>query len=85
MPQKGSLLKFGHGSICCSDLSYFCSLDERIKVAAVHVHSKNYTYSDVALLKLEEKLDYSLGVMPICLPEVRKAQSFLMELSAFAL
>ena len=41
-------------------------------MAAVHVHSKNYTYSDVALLKLEAKLDYSLGVMPICLPEVRR-------------
>ena len=53
----------------------FCSLDERIKVAAVHVHSKNYTYSDVALLKLENKLDYSLGVMPICLPEVRKVRA----------
>ena len=48
----------------------YISLDERIKVAAVHVHSRNYTFSDVALLKLEKPLDYSLGVMPICLPEV---------------
>ena len=53
------------GLTCC------CSLDGRIKVAAVHVHAKNYTFSDVALLKLEKKLDYSVGVMPICLPEVR--------------
>ena len=49
-------------------------------MAAVHVHSKNYTFTDVALLKLENKLDYSLGVMPICLPEVRKVRSFLMEI-----
>ena len=40
-------------------------------MAAVKVHKGNYTYSDVALLRLERKLDYRLGYMPICLPEVR--------------
>ena len=48
----------------------YSSLDNRIKVAAVHVHGRNYTYSDVCLLKLETRLDYGTGVMPICLPEV---------------
>ena len=63
------------GLTCC------CSLDGRIKVAAVHVHAKNYTFSDVALLKLEKKLDYSVGVMPICLPEV--GQGSLMEITYY--
>ena len=40
-----------------------------VKVQRVHVHSLNYTYSDIALLKMETKLDYNLGIMPICLPD----------------
>ena len=40
-----------------------------IEVIKVHVHKKNVTYSDVALMKLKTPLDYSLGIMPICLPE----------------
>ena len=40
-----------------------------IEVRQIHVHNANYTYSDIALFELKEKLDYSLGIMPICLPE----------------
>ena len=40
-----------------------------IEVQRVHVHSLNYTYSDIALFKLKTKLDYNLGILPICLPE----------------
>eukprot|EP00091_Calanus_sinicus_P005145 TRINITY_DN15533_c0_g1_i1.p1 TRINITY_DN15533_c0_g1~~TRINITY_DN15533_c0_g1_i1.p1 ORF type:complete len:150 (-),score=22.45 TRINITY_DN15533_c0_g1_i1:182-631(-) len=30
---------------------------------------KNFSHSDVALLELKEKLDYTSGIMPICLPQ----------------
>ena len=40
-----------------------------IEVERLHVHSLNYTYSDIALLKMKTKLDYNLGILPICLPE----------------
>lgn len=43
--------------------------NERFKVAEIHPHSQNFHYSDIALLKLERKLDYGTGIMPICLPE----------------
>ena len=38
-----------------------------IKVAKIEIESKNVTKSDIVLLKLENKLDYT-QVMPICLP-----------------
>ena len=40
-----------------------------VEVQRVHVHSLNYTYSDIALFKLKTKLDYNLGILPVCLPE----------------
>ena len=45
-----------------------------IEVIMVHVHKLNLTYSDVALMKLKTKLDYSQGIMPICLPEDVESQ-----------
>ena len=45
-----------------------------IKVNTIELISKNVTLSDIALLKLENKLDYT-QVMPICLPH----SSFLKE------
>ena len=33
------------------------------------IHGKNFTHSDIALLKIDGKFDYNTGVMPICLPQ----------------
>ena len=40
-----------------------------INVDRVLVHGKNFTYSDIALLNLEQEIDYNMGIMPICLPQ----------------
>ena len=50
----------------------FCRIrngGDPVEVERVHVHSLNYTYSDIALFKMKNKLDYNLGILPICLPE----------------
>ena len=46
-------------------------------MAMIHVHRLNFTYSDIALMKLEKKLDYSQGIMPICLPEEVDYRNFI--------
>jgi len=40
-----------------------------IRVGKILIHQKNFTYSDIALLQLDEDLNYNLGIMPICLPQ----------------
>ena len=40
-----------------------------IRVGKILIHQKNFTYSDIALLELDKKLDYNMGIMPICLPQ----------------
>lgn len=39
------------------------------EVSRILLRTRNYTHSDIALLKLAKKLNYNTGIMPICLPQ----------------
>ena len=45
-----------------------------IEVAEVAL--RRFTETDLALLKLENKMDYGSGIMPICLPQVNPPESY---------
>jgi len=40
-----------------------------VNITKVSLHYDNFTFSDLALLRLQETLDFQDGVMPICLPQ----------------
>ena len=38
---------------------------------SLHYDNLTFSYSDLALLRLQETLDFQDGVMPICLPQAK--------------